>query len=224
MTLTRRRRLKRKRRLMLLVVVIAMLIAGLTMSLGLAGAQTMAKPFAADTKMLARVETYLNNISTMQSKFLQVSSTGELAGGNFYMRRPGKLRIDYDPPSPVLIVGDGHRLIYFDKELETANVAPIEDTLAGFLVRDRVRFTGDVTVTGLTHLKGIVRVTLARSGEPEGGNLTLVFSDNPLRLRQWVVADAFGTSTRVSLVEPVFGIKLKDTLFEAEEPEPHGSN
>lgn len=201
-----------------------MVVLAIGLSLGVVRAQTMAKPFAADAKMLARIEAYLNGISTMQSKFLQVSSTGELAGGNFYMRRPGKLRIDYDPPSPVLIVSDGHRLTYFDKELETANVAPIEDTLAGFLVRDPVRFAGDVTVTGFNHAKGIVRVTLARSGEPEGGSLTLVFSDDPLRLRQWVVADAFGTSTRVSLVEPVFGVQLNDALFEAEEPERRGSD
>jgi outer membrane lipoprotein-sorting protein len=201
-----------------------MMVLAIGLSLGVVRAQTMAKPFAADAKMLARIEAYLNGILTMQSKFLQVSSTGELAGGNFYMRRPGKLRIDYDPPSPVLIVSDGHRLTYFDKELETANVAPIEDTLAGFLVRDPVRFAGDVTVTGFNHAKGIVRVTLARSGEPEGGSLTLVFSDDPLRLRQWVVADAFGTSTRVSLVEPVFGVQLNDALFEAEEPERRGSD
>lgn len=216
MTPTRRRILKRQRRFILLIISMMMLAIGL--SLGVVRAQTMTKSFAADTRMLTRLEAYLNGISTMQSKFLQISSTGEIAQGNFYMRRPGKLRIDYDPPSPVLIVGDGHRLIYFDKELETASVAPIEDTLAGFLARDRVRFAGDVTVTAFTHTKGTVRVTLARSGEPEGGSLTLVFNDAPLRLRQWVVTDAFGTSTRVSLVEPVFGLALNDSLFEAEEP------
>jgi outer membrane lipoprotein-sorting protein len=206
------------------LLVIGTLVLAINLSLGVVRAQTVAKPFTADAKLLTRIEAYLNGISTMQSKFLQVSSTGELAWGNFYMRRPGRLRIEYDPPSPVLIISDGHRLIYFDKELKTANVAPIEDTLASFLVRDPVRFSGDVKVAGLTQVKGIVRVTLARSGEPEGGILTLVFSNNPLRLRQWVVADAFGTSTRLSLVEPIFGIQLNDTLFEAEEPEEAGDN
>jgi outer membrane lipoprotein-sorting protein len=168
---------------------------------------------------LRRLESHLDSLTTMKAAFLQVSSTGEVARGTFYMRRPGKLRIEYAPPSPVLIVADGHRLIYYDKELETANMVPIEDTLAAFLVRDDVRFAGDVKVTGFSHEGGLLRVVLARTREPEGGSLALVFDDDPLRLRQWIVTDAQGISTRVSLTDVAFGIALADGLFEVAEPD-----
>ncbi len=163
---------------------------------------------------ISRIETYLNSITTMKAGFMQVASTGEVAQGTFYMRRPGKLRIDYVPPTPVLIVADGHRLIYYDKDLKTANMAPIEDTLAGLLVRPNIRFAGDVAVSDFRHDRGTVQVTLSRAKEPEAGSLTLVFNDNPMRLRLWIVTDAHGTSTRVALNEPEFGVRLADELFE----------
>jgi outer membrane lipoprotein-sorting protein len=169
---------------------------------------------------LARVEAYLNSITTMKASFLQVASTGDVAQGTFYMRRPGRLRIEYPPPSPALIVGDGHRLIYYDKELKSANMMPIEDTLAGILVRERVRLSGDIAVAAYRHEKGTVSITLRRKAEPEAGSLDLVFNDAPLRLRLWIVTDAHGTTTRVSLSDAEFGVQLSDELFTVpEEPQ-----
>lgn len=172
-----------------------------------------------DRVFIARIESYLNSITTMRASFLQIASTGELARGTFYMRRPGRLRIEYAPPSPVLIVADGHRLTYYDKELETANVAPIDDTLAGFLAREHISFDGDVAVIAFVRGRGTARITVSRRAEPEGGTLTLVFDDNPIRLRQWEVTDPQGTRTRVALEAPEFGMALADELFEVSEPD-----
>jgi len=195
-------------------------LLGAVLLLGPGGAGAAAeKGTVGRDEWLRRLEKYLGAITTMKADFLQVASTGEVAEGTFYMRRPGKLRIDYAPPSPVLIVADGHRLIYYDKELETVNMVPIEDTLAAFLVREDVRFSGDVTVTGFSHDGGLLRVVLARTKEPEGGSLGLIFDENPLRLRQWIVTDAQGIATRVSLADATFGIELADSLFEVREPD-----
>jgi outer membrane lipoprotein-sorting protein len=179
----------------------------------------MAAATTPDRVFIARIEAYLNAISTMRASFLQIASTGELARGTFYLRRPGRLRIEYAPPSPVLIVADGHRLTYYDKELETANVAPIDDTLAGFLARERISFDGDVTITAFARDRGTARITVARRAEPEGGSLTLVFDDSPIRLRQWDVTDPQGVRTRVALEAPEFGTALADSLFEVSEPD-----
>ncbi len=176
---------------------------------------------AADKALLGKVEAYLNSITTLRARFLQVTSQGDLARGTFYLRRPGRLRVEYDPPSPVLIVADGFRLIYYDKELNTVNMVPLDDTLAAFLARKTISFGDDVTVTHLIHKDGAVRVTLVKKGEPENGSLTLVFDETPLRLRLWVVTDAQGTQTRVALQEPDFGVKLSDDLFDAPNPDDH---
>ncbi len=179
----------------------------------------MADATMPDRVFIARIEAYLNAISTMRASFLQIASTGELARGTFYLRRPGRIRIEYAPPSPVLIVADGHRLTYYDKELESANVAPIDDTLAGFLARERISFNDDVTITAFARDRGTARVTVARRKEPEGGSLTLVFDDNPIQLRQWEVIDPQGVRTRVALEAPEFGMPLADALFEISEPD-----
>lgn len=181
--------------------------------LSAAGAQAFT-PSGSDTVWVKRIEDYLNAITTLRARFLQAASNGDIAKGTFYMRRPGRLRIQYDPPSPVLILADGHRLIYVDKELESLNMVPIEDTLAAFLVRPHIDFKGDVAITGFSHAKGTLRVTLTHAREANGGQLTLVFDDNPLRLRLWVVNDAQGTETRVALSDTEFGAALGDELFE----------
>jgi outer membrane lipoprotein-sorting protein len=198
---------------------LALMGAALLLGPARSDAATAGKAAIGRGEWLRRLENYLDAITTMKADFLQIASTGEVARGTFYMRRPGKLRIDYAPPSPVLIVADGHRLIYYDKELETVNMVPIEDTLAAFLVREDVRFSGDVTVTGFSHDGGLLRVVLARTKEPEGGTLGLIFDDDPVRLRQWIVTDAQGTATRVTLADAAFGVALADSLFEVTEPD-----
>lgn len=181
----------------------------------------------ADRAGIARVESYLNGISSLKADFLQVSSTGEVARGTFYLRRPGRLRVEYEESVPVLIVADGHRLIYYDKELETVNMVPIEDTLAAFLARPEIDFglrpgprasRADVRVTAYEHAKGLVRVTLVRREEPGAGSLSLTFDENPMRLRQWTVTDPQGVRTRVALEDIDRGPRLADELFEMPQP------
>jgi len=200
----------------------------LATGLGLAALPVLARPWTAgparaatrdDAETVAAVERYLNDIRTVRSQFLQVASTGEIARGTFYLHRPGRLRIEYQPPTEILIVGDRHHLIYYDKELESVNYVAVDDTPAALFMEETIRLAGDVTVTGVAEEKGTVRVHLVRSAEPDGGTLTLLLGARPLTLRQWTVADAQGTETRVTLVDPEFGVALDPELFRFTPPE-----
>ena len=135
------------------------------------------------------------------------------------MSRPGKLRIDYDPPVPVLIVTEGSWLMLYDKELEASSYTPLNDSLAGFLVRPKIRLAGDVMVRDLHQAKNVVRVTIVHRETPENGMLTLVFSEKPLKLRQWTIIDGRGGATRVALENPVFNRKIEAKAFEFTPPE-----
>jgi outer membrane lipoprotein-sorting protein len=182
-----------------------------------------AKLGSADQADLARIEDYLNGIKTLQARFLQVSSTGKIAEGDFYLQRPGRLRIEYDPPVPILIVADGRWLVYFDKELEQVTYAGLDSTPAGLLVREKVSFSGGgMTVTGFERGAAAFRVAVQRTEDPGEGSLTLVFSDRPLQLRKWAVTDAQGTTTTVSLVSPRADVALKPELFQFTPPPPKG--
>ena len=169
--------------------------------------------------MTPRIESYLNSITTLRARFLQISPTGDIARGTVLMSRPGKLRIDYDPPVPVLIVTEGSWLVLYDKELEASSYTSLDDSLAGFLVRPKIRLSGDVMVRKTDRAKNVVRVTIVRRESPENGMLTLVFSEKPLMLRQWTIIDGRGGTTRVALENPVFNHKIDAKAFEFTPPQ-----
>ena len=167
----------------------------------------------------ARIERYLNSITTLRARFLQISPAGDIARGTVLISRPGKMRIDYDPPVPVLIVTEGSWLMLYDKELEASSYTSLNDSLAGFLVRPRIQLGGDVMVRDLDRGKGVIRVTMVRRDAPESGALTLVFGEKPLSLRQWTIVDGRGGETRVALENPQFNGKIDAKEFEFTPPE-----
>ncbi len=136
---------------------------------------------AAEKADIKRVEAYLDRLETLQATFLQVSSNGENADGKLYLLRPGHLKIEYAPPVPILIVADGSFLSYIDKELGQVTHIPVDDTPAGFLLRDKFSFTdGGVQVTDFIKEHGALSVSVVRADDPFAGELTLVFADSPL--------------------------------------------
>ena len=184
-----------------------------------AGPAAAAPPLSAQDKAdIARVEAYLNNLKTLQARFLQISSNGAFAEGRLFIDRPGRMRMDYDPPMPVEIVATGHDLVYHDKKLEQVTYLGLDSTPAGLLIGDNIRLSGKVTVTDIERDSGVIRITLAKTGDPMEGSLTLVLNDKPLVLRKWSVVDAQGLLTSVALQGARFGIKLSEKLFEFTDP------
>ena len=121
--------------------------------------------------------------------------------------------MEYDPPSPHLIVADGLFLIYHEKKLNQTSHIPLSSSLAGFLIRDVIKLAGDVTLTRFEQDKGVIRLTLVKTDDGEAGQMTLVLSDGPLQLRQWTVSDGQGGTTRITLANAEFGVPLDKALF-----------
>lgn len=172
----------------------------------------------AEAARIQEIEEYLNSIDTAVAEFMQVAPDGTISTGMFYLDRPGHLRWQYEPPTPVLIIADGDRLIYYDYELEQVSYLDIEDTLAGFLARDTIDFSGDVQAVKLEEEAQAVRVTLERRGDPDQGQLTLIFTERPMILRKLEVRDTLGKLTHVALNNLKLGVELEDALFEFRDP------
>lgn len=167
----------------------------------------------ADKADIVRIEQYLNGLVTLKSRFLQASSTGNFAEGTFYLSRPGKMRIEYDPPVQFLIVADGTWLIYEDKELDQITHIPLGMTPADILVQDNLSLlSGDLVVTKIERGPGVIGLTVVREDD-EGGRLTLIFSDRPLQLKKWIVVDPQGIKTSVSLLSTRRDVSLDPKLF-----------
>jgi len=169
---------------------------------------------------VARIEAYLNGIRTMKARFNQINGDGSLATGAIHVSRPGKMRVEYDPPNPVLVVATGIWLIYFDKSIGQVSHLPLNSSPAAFLVREDFRVQRDALVLGFEKGPNVLRLTIAEKGDASAGRITLVFADNPLTLQKWTVVDAQGIVTNVSLSDAAFGIQLPPQLFQFVDPTP----
>ncbi|NQU57291.1 MAG: outer membrane lipoprotein carrier protein LolA, partial [Rhodospirillales bacterium] len=167
----------------------------------------------ADKYDVLRIEKYLNGLVTLKSRFLQASSTGNFTEGTFYLSRPGKMRIEYDPPVQFLIVADGTWLIYEDKELDQVTHIPLGMTPADILVQEDLSLlSGDLVVTKVERGPGIIGLTVARQDD-DSGRLTLIFADKPLQLKKWIVVDPQGVKTSVSLLSTQRDVSFDPKLF-----------
>ena len=168
---------------------------------------------------IARVEQYLSSITTIQADFNQTSTDGSLSKGKFYLKRPGKMRWQYSPPTPILIVSDGKAITYYDAELDQLSYIGVDDTLAGFLAQKDIKLNSKTTrLTNFESANGVIRATLVQVKKPDEGSLVLEFSDKPLQIKQMVVSDATGHVSHVQLENAKFGGPLDDNLFTFEDP------
>lgn len=180
---------------------------------------TNGKP-AATAAAIERVEAYLNSVKTLSARFLQIDAAGTVTHGQLYLRRPGRLRFEYDPPSPLLLVADGVWLILHDKELDQVNRFPLYETPLGVLVDDPVNLREKVEVVNVEESPGILRLKMIDQEQPDEGWMDITFTEPPLLLRQWKIRDAQGGVTALSLTDIRVNRKLDPELFVFTDPRP----
>jgi outer membrane lipoprotein-sorting protein len=171
---------------------------------------------AQDKTDVRRIESYLNAITTLKSRFIQRASTGNLASGTVYISRPGRMRFEYDPPAPILLVADGLFLIYVDKELGQISHVPISSTPLSILVEEDVKLASNHDVALVERGASTLAVTLTMRDDEQSGAVRLFFADSPLALKQWYIRDAQGVEVRVSLLDIERGMDLESELFQVD--------
>jgi outer membrane lipoprotein-sorting protein len=169
---------------------------------------------AQDTLELQRLAAYLNAIRTMTADFQQTANNGTVSTGRLWVERPGRMRFEYNPPDPIILLADATSVYYWDRQLNQISKYDLRDTPAWFFLRDPISFGTDVTVTDFQAAGNVARVTVVESAHPDQGSLTLIFTENPLALRQWIVVDQQGKTTTVSLSDLQFGMALDPRLFQ----------
>lgn len=166
----------------------------------------------------ARVESYLNELTTAQARFVQTTHDGTQLVGTFYLDRPGKLRFQYDDPIKDFVVADGFFIYFFDSQLGEQTNAPIGQTLADFMLRKSVKLDDDITVSEIRRAGGLLQVKLVQSNDPEAGSLTLGLDEDPMTLKKWRIVDAQGLITEIELFYLKTGMKHPKGLFTYQDP------
>ncbi len=172
-----------------------------------------AVPQPSDFADLAEIERYLDSIRTMAAEFQQFDQEGRLATGRIYLSRPGRMRVEYDPPTPYLLVASSGALVYYDAEIDQLTTLPLSSTPAAFLLKDRISLTEGVSVRDFERGPGVLRVEVVDADDQGAGSVLMVFEDRPLALKQWTVTDAQGLKTQVVLTEAAFDVALDPRLF-----------
>jgi outer membrane lipoprotein-sorting protein len=193
-----------------------LLFALLTAGLGGAGqaAPRSAVAFSdADRADLDRVSAYLNSIHTMAGNFVQVGPDGQMDQGRIYLAKPGRLRFEYSPPSPIVIVSDGRTVAVGNTKLKTVDRYPLSATPLGLIVSDDIDLAQNPAILAVRHESGLLMIEARTTKNRTKANISLVFADPDLELRQWTVVDDQGLATTVALRGVEEGPVLSDTLF-----------
>jgi outer membrane lipoprotein-sorting protein len=165
-------------------------------------------------KAIDGISDYLNSFKTMQGEFTQVSPKGNLSRGVFYIAKPGKMRFEYAPPNPFLIVSDGTWLTVKNVKKEKGDQFPLSQTPLRLVLANKVDILRDTKILDFQNQDGILSVTLEDKKNTLGsGQLTLVFDQTRNALQQWVVMDGKGRRTTVTLENVVAGVEADPKLF-----------
>jgi outer membrane lipoprotein-sorting protein len=203
-------------------VVLAFGVATLSASISTVSRAAVPSPPAAvltpiDMDDLRRITAYLNAIYTMTARFQQSSTGGGTATGSLWMARPGRMRFEYDSPSPILLIADRFYVYYVDKQLAQMSKVGLKSTPAWFLLRDPINFD-DLLIKRFERGANTLTITVVEPAEPDNGSLTMVFSSQPLALRQWTIVDQQRKTTTVSISNVQFGVALDPGLFVYQDP------
>ena len=163
-----------------------------------------------------QIEQYFNGIKSLKARFVQSNPNGSVVQGTLYVRRPGRMRFEYDAPSQLKIVADGYQVTMWDNATRDFGQWPIGWTAASFLVKEPFSLSGDLRVEKLERVNGLIEATMSQTKKPKEGKVIVRFVENPLTLRGWTIIDNRGQQVSIALADMQTGMQLADSLFKDE--------
>ncbi|MCW8844041.1 MAG: outer membrane lipoprotein carrier protein LolA [Rhodobacteraceae bacterium] len=173
-----------------------------------------ALPVRADILPLAEVSAYLNDLKTVEAAFTQINDDGSISTGRLYMKRPGRIRFEYDPPEKAMVLASGNTVAIFDgRSNQPPESYPLQRTPLSVILEEQVDLGRADMVTDHVYDGTITRVRAQDPEHPEYGSIDMMFTAGPVELRQWIINDGNGGRTTVILGEMETGQELGNSLF-----------
>lgn len=150
--------------------------------------------------LLDRISTYLSGIQTMEGNFVQIGPDGGRTEGTFYLQKPGRVRFEYNPPSPIDIISDGSSVVVRDRNLATQDLYPLSETPLRYLLADHINLLRDTDVVSVSSDDTFATVVIEQKQVMIGTDrLMIMFDAKDLTLKQWTVTDPQGFDTTVAV-------------------------
>ena len=177
----------------------------------------LAFPAMAEKLSLSTLSTYLNQLVTAEADFTQVNADGSVATGRIFIQRPGRVRFEYAAPDESLVLASGGTVAIFDsKSNQPPEQYPLDRTPLNLILGANINLAKASMVVGHTEEGSATKVRAQDPGHPEYGTIDLIFTGDPVALRQWVITDDLGQQTTVILGEMVQGGSYKTSFFSLE--------
>lgn len=149
---------------------------------------------------IQRITDYYNSVQSMSGTFTQTDPDGSRRTGDFYMQKPGRVRFQYDDPSPVELIANGQSVAVRDRRLNTQDITPLGQTPLRFLLAQQVDLARDKHVTDIFQDERFVTVVMQQQVPMMGTyRLLLLFDVKSGALKQWIITDPQGYDTQVVL-------------------------
>jgi outer membrane lipoprotein-sorting protein len=174
----------------------------------------LALPAAAQQISLNELSRYLNGLTTAKSAFTQINDDGTISTGTIFIKRPGRVRFEYDPPERALVLASAGAVVIFDPKTNQApETYPLSRTPLSIILAKTVNLAQADMVVAHSYDGTSTTVTAQDPKRPDLGNIQLVFTGKPTELRQWVINDDAGSRTTVILGALETGERMPNSLF-----------
>ena len=185
-------------------------------TIGLSNLAEAAKPIELSPEQIDsinKISAYMNSFMTLQGEFTQISPKGNVSKGVMFISKPGKLRFEYAPPNPFLLVSDGKWVTLKNRAKEKGDQFPLSATPLRLVVSQKIDLLQEANILGFEQADGIDSVLLEDRDGTLGGQLVLIFDETLNQLQQWIIIDGKGRRTTVSLANLESGVQIDPKLF-----------
>jgi len=177
-----------------------------------------------DLTQVNKVSGFFNGFQTLTGQFAQVGPRGNVSNGVFYISKPGKMRFEYNPPSPYLIVSDGTWVVIKNKKNQRTDHYPLSATPLKLVLSNQVDLAKQAKILNVRVEGGSIVLTLADKNRAVPGQLALIYSEEKATIEQWTVIDGEGRRTTISLTGISAGAQHDASLFKVKRPRKSKAN
>ena len=180
-------------------------------------------PVFAATGAAQQIADHFSSVKTMMGEFVQFGPRGEQTGGKFYLSRPGKIRFNFEEPSPMRVISDGKSVVIGNRKLKTWDIYPLSKTPLALLLSEKIDLGGK-TVREVNEEPDLITIKLGDKSLFADSTITMMFDPKTFDLRQWTITDQQGKDTSVMIFNVQTDVKLDDNVFQIPYDEVHKQN
>ncbi|OJF89840.1 outer membrane lipoprotein carrier protein LolA [Pararhizobium antarcticum] len=188
-------------------------VCGLTLAAALAlTGLPLEQAQAQATSAAQKIADHFASVKTMSGEFVQFGPRGEQTGGKFYISRPGKIRFNYEAPSPMRVIADGKSVVIGNQKLKTWDIYPLSKTPLNLLLSNKIDLSGKM-VRDVKEEADLITIVLGDRSIFGDSTITMMFDPRTYDLRQWTITDAQKKDTSVMIFNVKNGLALDDKVF-----------